>query len=285
MEHARAHNGTGSSRSAEDERAGAVTAPDSTTEEQLASGNAGGIVVRIGATVRKRWTASTPAVHAFMDAVRARGVDLPRPLGRDERGRQVLEFVPGPLALTAPRLTRPELARVGALVRSIHDASRDLVLPGDPVWETVIPAPGSALICHQDLAPWNLVLGERWVFIDWDGAGPSTRLWDLAYSAQAFTLNHPDRPVEDSAMDLAAFADGYGASAQLRRDLPEAMIERTTAMRELLRSAHESGREPWATMEVQGHGAHWSAVVDHVRRHRGIWERALSPGWSPADDR
>jgi thiamine kinase-like enzyme len=30
------------------------------------------------------------------------------------------------------------------------------------------------LICHHDLAPWNLVRdGDRWVFIDWDGACPA----------------------------------------------------------------------------------------------------------------
>ncbi|WP_407645311.1 phosphotransferase [Brevibacterium pigmentatum] len=32
---------------------------------------------------------------------------------------------------------------------------------------------------HGDLTPWNLLLGERWVFIDWDSAAASARLWDL----------------------------------------------------------------------------------------------------------
>jgi hypothetical protein len=27
---------------------------------------------------------------------------------------------------------------------------------------------------------------DRWVFIDWDGAGPGSRLWDLAYAAHGF---------------------------------------------------------------------------------------------------
>jgi len=49
----------------------------------------------------------------------------------------------------------------------------------------LIPDPAAGdLICHSDLAPWNLVRNEqRWVFIDWDNAGPSSRLWDLGYAA------------------------------------------------------------------------------------------------------
>jgi thiamine kinase-like enzyme len=38
---------------------------------------------------------------------------------------------------------------------------------------------------------WNLVRdGERSVFIDWDGAGPGSRLWDLGYAAHGFVPLH-----------------------------------------------------------------------------------------------
>jgi len=160
-------------------------------EEALAGGNAGGAVVRIGDTVRKPWTAAAPSVVSFVEHLRESGVDAPAPLGRDDEGRQVQEFVPGRLAMDADPLTLSELHRVGEMVRAIHDASAAFVPPPGAVWETAIPAPAAELVCHNDLAPWNLMVGDRWLFIDWDASAPSTRLWDLAYAAQAFTLNDP----------------------------------------------------------------------------------------------
>lgn len=244
-------------------------------EEPLSGGNAGGPVVRVGGTVRKAWTPSSSSVARFVGAIRAAGVDAPAFLGRDARGRQVLEFVPGELAMQR-RLSRVELRRVGAMVRAIHDASAAFERLPDDTWETAITAPGDEIVCHNDLATWNLITGERWVFIDWDAAAPSTRLWDLAYAAQAFTLSDPSRSVQQAAQDLAAFVDGYRADAVIRSWLPAALSERTHAMYRLLRSSHESGLEPWASMFADGHGAHWDRAARFVELHRDHWASALS---------
>jgi Ser/Thr protein kinase RdoA (MazF antagonist) len=244
-------------------------------EQLLTGGNTSDDVVRVGSTVRKRWTESTPSVLAFMDSVRSAGVDVPAVLGRDEQGRQVLEFIPGRLALESDPLTPAELHRVGKMVRAIHDASAQFVPPPDARWTVAIPAPGNEVICHNDLAPWNLILGERWTFIDWDASAPSTRLWDLAYAAQAFTLSDARRPPEDAAADLAAFIGGYAADATLREQLPTAMHERAAAMHHLLKSSHAAGREPWGSMYVAGHGDHWLTVTSYVEHYRHVWAAAL----------
>lgn len=77
------------------------------------------------------------------------------------------------MADTGAPLSTPELNRMGRLIRSLHDAVQDFVPPRDAAWNVVIPPDRRELICHNDLAPWNLVRdGDRWVFIDWDGAGP-----------------------------------------------------------------------------------------------------------------
>lgn len=244
-------------------------------EQILEGGNVSDGVVRIGSTVRKPWLKSTPSVFEFMSAVRGAGVDVPAVLGRDEQGRQVLEFVPGRLALEAGPLTPAQLHRVGSMVRSIHDASTAFVPSEDPSWTSAIPAPGDELICHNDLAPWNLIIGDRWTFIDWDAAAPSTRLWDLAYAAQAFTLSDTRQAPGDAARGLAAFIDGYGADEALRRQLPETMHRRAAAMYHLLKSSHESGLDPWASMYRDGHGDHWRTATDFAGRHQDLWLDAL----------
>ncbi|MDS2172977.1 phosphotransferase [Nesterenkonia sp. CL21] len=245
-------------------------------EQPLTGGNVSDGVVRIGDTVRKPWSSATPSVHAFLTHLRDRGVDVPRVLGRDSRGRQILEFIPG-LTAEGRRLTCDELHRAGALVRRIHDgAAQHRPAEGAP-WENVLPALESEMICHNDLTPWNLVVGERFVFIDWDGAGPSSRLWDLAYSAQAFTANDSAEDPEAAAARLAAFVDGYGADHALRAALPRAMGDRTAAMHRLLRESHMSGREPWGSMYLAGHGEHWAAATAYVRAHEQHWRAALLP--------
>ncbi|MBZ2196800.1 phosphotransferase [Occultella gossypii] len=245
-------------------------------EETLTGGNVSD-VVRVGATVRKPWTAATAHVHAFMDAVRNTGVDVPAVLGRDDRGRQILEYVPGRLALDADPLTPAELARVGRLVRAIHDAATAFRPAPDARWDVAIPAPGDDLICHNDLAPWNLLIGERWTFIDWDGAGPSTRLWDLAYTAQAFTLSDTSQAPAEAARGLVALVDGYAADPVLRSHLPAVMGRRTAAMHDLLETSHRRGVEPWGSMFTAGHGDHWRAVHRYVTRHQEVWATALAP--------
>lgn len=244
-------------------------------EVLLAGGNATDGVVRVGSTVRKPWTAATPSVLAYMRGMRDAGVDVPVVYGQDAQGRQVTEFVPGRLAMDSPPLSLPELSRVGRIVRAIHDASAAYVPDSDSTWTTAIPAPRADLICHNDLAPWNLLIGDRWVFIDWDAAAPSTRLWDLAYAAQAFTLNDASANPREAAQALASFIDGYNADDELRAALPVTMWQRTTAMYELLKNSHVTGAEPWGTMYTTGHGNHWNAVTQFVRVNESLWAEAI----------
>ncbi len=244
--------------------------------EELVGGNASESVVRIGDTVRKPWLENSAIVQKYLKALQVAGVDVPKPLGKDHAERHVIEYVEGVSAMDQLPLRQDDLLRVGRLIRQMHDASEGFGLPDTTEWNLLLPAENPNLMCHNDLAPWNLIMGERWVFIDWDAAGPSTRLWDLAYAAQSFGMLFEGQPVPEAAARLRAVIDGYEANEVLREALPEALGRRTAAMHELLKSSYESGFQPWAEMYVSGHGEHWHAAADYVLRNQDAWKQALT---------
>ena len=217
------------------------------TEHVLGGGNVAAGVVRVGDTVRKPAGFWTPAVDALLAHLRRAGfTGAPRPLGRDDRGRQVLEYVPGPVAMDQPWLDEAGLHRVGRLISELHDFSAGFSPPPGSRWNVVIPPDRADLVCHHDLAPWNLVTGaDRWVFIDWDGAGPGSRLWDLAYAMKGFVpLVSGGDPVAD-APRLRALADGYGLNSGQREELPPLIGTHTRGMAGLRVCLGGLGEESW----------------------------------------
>lgn len=244
-------------------------------ERHLTGGNSLANPQLAGGVVTKASSEASPYVHDFLRHLDGAGVDVPRALGVAD-GVQRLGYVEGTLAADYGDLGQEILGRIGALIRRIHDASATWEMPADVRWDCAIPAPGAELMCHNDLAPWNLIIGERLVFIDWDASAPSTRVWDLTYAAQAFTLNDVSRPPADAAADLAAFMDGYAADAGMRLAVCDTLAPRVEAMVRLLHDAHAAGIEPWATMHTTGHWEHWSSALAYVLAHDQAWRAALT---------
>ncbi|MER7246348.1 phosphotransferase [Kribbella sp. NPDC000426] len=247
-------------------------------EEVLTGGNVADRVVRVGATVRKPALPQTAGVEAVLEFLAERQFDgAPRTYGRDDRGRHVLEYVHGELAHAMPPSTLDELHRVGRLIRELHDALESFEPPSDTAWNVLVPDPaGGDLICHNDLAPWNLVRNnERWVFIDWDNAGPSSRLWDLGYAATAFLPFVAGGAVDVDGPRLRALVDGYGLDPEQRRAFPARIAARTRGMYDLLIRGHETGEQPWARLYDEGHGDYWGPAAAYIAEHHDAWVAAL----------
>ena len=239
-------------------------------------------MVRVGNTVRRPAGPHTPAVHALLSYLHAVGFEgAPRPLGIDQRGREVLSFIPG----TVPwpdrfDLLEPgeRLAQAATLIRGFHDAVSGFVPPEGARWHVLIPAEGRCdIIAHHDLAPWNLVVGLQWAFIDWDLAAPGTRLWDVAYAAHGFVplSANPRWQRRDATSRLRAFADAYGLDEAQRRELVPMLAPRTRAMYYFLARQTAAGIQPWAGLWEAGHGRAWQADTDYIETHESTWAAAL----------
>jgi hypothetical protein len=245
-------------------------------EELLHGGNTHAAVFRVGDTVRRPAGPWTPGVHALLRHLEAVGLDgAPRVLGMDELGREVLTYLAGDVVYPDHRellSADGALAGVARLVRAFHQAVEGF--DGTPYeWSDRGSAgrPGGEIVCHNDLAPWNLVqlAGGGWAFIDWDLAAPGSRRWDLAWALLTLVPLTGDLtvPGSDVPRRLRVFRDAYG---EIHPDVLGVAVERC------LREVHLIRTDPaYAHLLAGGHDVIWADAAEHVARHLTEWERAL----------
>jgi hypothetical protein len=189
-------------------------------EEQLAGGNVGQ-TTRRGDRVFRTAGPWTPGVQRLMAHLRASGLDwVPEPLGLDDRGREVVAFIPGDV----PGYPMPDwvwaeatLTDAARMLRQMHDATAGYDDP-DATWRQPEREPAE-VICHNDFAPYNMVFENGHIIgvIDFDMASPGSRLWDLAYLAYRLVpltaaTNPDDGPFDEATRRsrLDALTEAYG---------------------------------------------------------------------------
>jgi Phosphotransferase enzyme family len=179
-------------------------------EVPLAGGlGSGGLVVRVGDTVLRPVRDHTATVERFLRHLRAEGfAGAPLPLGQDEHGRQILEFLPGDVAIPPfPDWVADEevLAGVAALQARMHAAARTFERQPDDVWDAAnLPAtPVEAIVCHNDLCVENVVVrdGRVAAFIDFDFAAPADPLLDIAIALRHWLPAKDPLDVDDARSD------------------------------------------------------------------------------------
>jgi hypothetical protein len=250
-------------------------------ELPLSGGNVTAGVVRVGDTVRRPAGPWTPAVHSLLQHLERKSfAGAPLALGLDEQGREKLSFAPGaaawPWDAFRPLMTDESLVGVAELIGAYHAAVADFQPPPDAAWSPMAPRGGADIICHNDLAPWNLIVGPvgELTFIDWDLAAPGTRLSDLAYAARTFTPLVPDAPFEvDVVRRLQLLADVWRVRSA---ELMEAIVWRARADFAGLEARAAAGQEPWRRMWDEGHGAANAAITRFVEANAARWLAALT---------
>jgi len=258
-------------------------------EERLDGGNLGG-AVRAGDTVRRPAGPWTPAVHALLAHLAAKGfTGAPRPLGFDEQGREVLTFLEGETVGSSkpwPAWTHADdtLDQVARWMRGYHRAVADFVPPPGAVWrEGGAWSPG-LIIGHNDTAPYNAAWHQGTLagFFDWDFAGPVTPEWDLAFAAFSWVPLHARHVVAaEGFTDFAArprrldrFLRTYGWPATTASFLA-VVRARVKAHATGIRSRAAAGDAVFARLLHQG-------VADDLDQALAELASFWSPGSSPA---
>jgi aminoglycoside phosphotransferase (APT) family kinase protein len=128
------------------------------------------------------------------------------------------------------------------------------------------------VVCHGDFAPYNCVfLGDQAVgVIDFDGAHPGLRLWDLAYAVYRFApVTSPDNcdgfgGSREQFRRTRLFCDIYGLALVDRPNLPDMMIRRLETLVNFMYSEAERGNEHIQKNIDDGHAALYRRDSEYI---------------------
>ncbi|HEV2009859.1 MAG TPA: phosphotransferase [Candidatus Limnocylindria bacterium] len=239
--------------------------------------------VRVGDTVRRRAGPWTPAVHALLRHLESVGFEAPRVLGTDDQGREILRFISGEahsgtIEPVPDRIVADDhLLQAARLLHRYHDAVARFEPPPNARWRLTAPT-AHELICHNDWSPWNGLFrdGRLALMLDWDLAGPGSRLWDVVNAAYCWVpLFAGERlfDLAERARRLGLFCDAYGvddrAAVIPMMGLRILFIARFV---EEQARAGDPGFIKLVSMDVPAKMAHDAAYLDE---HRTTLERAL----------
>jgi hypothetical protein len=240
--------------------------------------------VRRGDTVERDACPGSVKVHALLRHFERVGFDLaPRFLGTTADGsREILSYIDGDTGyppLTEELRSDEALVSVARAVHAMHDATQGFPLDDHDGWHGHEVTAPIRIDCigHRDLAPWNIVFQHSTVvgIIDWDFAGPSNRVWDLAYAAHQFVPFHPTAGMAafgwaqepDRAGRLRQFADAYGHGVA-PEDIVDLAIVRLTSMAAHIELQIRAGNPAFDMHHRDGHAQGYRAAAEFIIRHR-----------------
>ena len=258
-------------------------------EESLAGGFAHpGAVVRVGNTVRRPPSEFRDAINALLEFLDGSGaIEVPRPLGKDDQGREAFSFVEGdvPIPPYPPwAVTDDALRSIGRLLRRFHDAVAGFE-PGEHRWPGDLTDPaGGTFVCHNDVCLENVVFrdGEAVGLLDFDFAAPGRRLYDAGMTLRMCGPVRDPRNIPEEFGDIdpvrraALFCESYGVEQEEAEELIDGLRASMTAGRAFVKRRAEAG-EPWfeETWQAGGPGR-YDRDETWIEQNRDALLRALS---------
>ena len=256
-------------------------------EIPLAGGNVNLGVVRVGDTVRRATTKTSPTVHQFLLHLEEKGfAGCPRFWGIDEKGREILSFLEGETG-TPAYIWQAEAPVIAAakLLRSYHDATLDFAKNDSMNWGITYPdASRHEVICHNDFAPYNFIFRDQVpvAVIDFDLVGPGPRLRDIAYTSYWLTplsfgsddlQRLTELDIQNGSKRLHLFCETYGIRAD--KPLFDMVHEVLSFMGDKEQVEKVLGLESTLKLEREGHLAHWQKEALAFRENRARLEANL----------
>lgn len=211
-------------------------------EEQL-PGAVGG-AVRIGDTVRRPTGPWTPAVHELLTYLAEQGLrGFPALHGLDDRGREVLDFVPGRGVVVDDEIVLDTVpVEAAAWLRELHDVLDGFRPSGPRTWrggESALAA--DQIICHHDPGAYNWIIqgGHFAAMIDWDMAGPGQPIDDLAFLVWTGIPLYREIPPAEAARRLDLVVDAYDEWGPIT--LLDAVVRRMTTAADRIEAGQARG--------------------------------------------
>jgi Ser/Thr protein kinase RdoA (MazF antagonist) len=225
-------------------------------------GNVGG-AWRVGDTVRRTTGPWTPSVHALLAFLAGRGLPcVPRVLGFDGQGREILTFLEGRVVDVETEVpTVGQLRSLASWTRDFHEVVAGFDHPG-PGRYARIPRP--TLVGHNDIAPYNVCFAgdELAGVFDWDLAGPTTPLMELAFTAWNCVPLWRDVGDATSAERLGHICSAYGGISPVR--VVDALPVRIRAVLEWIPEAAAAGDPGMRRLIAQGEPGRSQRALDEL---------------------
>ncbi|MFJ8531481.1 phosphotransferase [Bacillus sp. NPDC094106] len=257
-------------------------------EQMLTGGNVSN-VYRSGDTVRRELKPDSVKIHTLLKHLESKSLNsVPKFLGIDEKGREVLSFIKGEAGnypLKKYMWSDEALKEIAKMLRLYHEAVSDF--PMEERWQPIDNTPQPfEVMCHNDFAIYNIIFNhEKPVgVIDFDLAAPGPRLWDIAYTlytcvplSRLYHTEEGEAIYYDSLKDaerikqrVKLFFDSYGMEG-IEKGFLKMVLLRVEGLCKTMQRKAKEGDMAFQKMIDEGHYNHYQEELRFIREHGKEW--------------